>query len=66
MRKQRPQPLGKDGVPAGARTLEPLIIYHIVWDGRSDAGRKLNSGVYFYALETGAAEWRKAILLNNQ
>jgi len=60
MRKQRPQPLGKDGVPAGARTLEPLIIYHIVWDGRS---RKLNSGVYFYALETGAAAWRKAILI---
>ena len=56
-------PFGKDGAPAGARTLDPLIIHHIVWDGRSDAGHKLNSGVYFYALETGAAAWRKAILI---
>lgn len=56
-------PFGKNGAPAGARTLDPLVIHHIVWDGRSDAGRKLNSGVYFYALKTGAAAWRKAILI---
>ena len=53
-------PFGKDGAPAGARTLDLLIIHHIVWDGRSS---KLNSGVYFYALKTGAAAWRKAILI---
>lgn len=63
MQKRRPQPLGKDGAPAGAQTLSPLIIHHIVWDGRSDAGRKLNSGMYFYALKTGAVAWRKAILI---
>ena len=56
-------PLAKMVRPQGLVTLDPLIIHHIVWDGRSDAGRKLNSGVYFYALETGAAAWRKAILI---
>ena len=25
--------------------------YHIVWDGRDDAGRELGSGVYFYRLK---------------
>lgn len=38
--------------------------YRIVWDGRDDGGRKLSSGVYLYALKTGAAAaWRKAILV---
>ena len=53
-------PLAKMVCPQGLEPLEPLIIHHIVWDGRS---RKLNSGVYCYALETGAAAWRKAILI---
>ena len=26
--------------------------YHIVWDGRDDAGRKLSNGMYFYTLQT--------------
>ena len=38
--------------------------YRIVWDGRDDTGRELGSGVYLYALKTGAeAAWRKAILV---
>ena len=38
--------------------------YRIVWDGRDDGGRKLGSGVYLYALKSGAeAAWRKAILV---
>ena len=37
--------------------------YHIVWDGRDDAGRELGSGVYFYRLKTNpeeASDWRIA------
>ena len=30
--------------------------YHIVWDGRDDAGRELGSGVYFYRLKTNPEE----------
>ena len=26
--------------------------YHIVWDGRDDAGRELSKGMYFYTLQT--------------
>lgn len=38
--------------------------YRVVWDGRDDGGRKLGSGVYLYALKSGAeAAWRKAILV---
>ena len=38
--------------------------YRVVWDGRDDGGRKLSSGVYLYALKSGAeAAWRKAILV---
>ena len=38
--------------------------YRVVWDGRDDGGRKLGSGVYLYALKTGAeAARRKAILV---
>ena len=28
--------------------------YHIVWDGRDDAGRELSNGMYFYRLRTDA------------
>ena len=37
--------------------------YHIVWDGRDDAGRELGSGVYWYRLKTDpeeASDWRIA------
>ena len=38
--------------------------YRVVWDGRDDGGRKLSSGVYLYALKSGAeVAWRKAILV---
>ncbi|MDE2810311.1 MAG: hypothetical protein OXN90_18005 [Gemmatimonadota bacterium] len=38
--------------------------YRVAWDGRDDGGRKLGSGVYLYALKSGAeAAWRKAILV---
>ena len=38
--------------------------YRVVWDGRDDGGRKLSSGVYLYALKSGAeAVWRKAVLV---
>ena len=38
--------------------------YRVVWDGRDDGGRKLGSGVYLYALKSGAsAARRKAILV---
>ena len=38
--------------------------YRVVWDGRDDGGRKLGSGVYLYALKSGAeVAWRKAILV---
>ena len=30
--------------------------YHIVWDGRDDAGRELNNGMYFWRLKTDAEE----------
>jgi hypothetical protein len=35
------------------------------WDGRNDAGRRVNSGIYFYKLETasGFAESRKMTIL---
>ena len=38
--------------------------YRVAWDGRDDGGRKLGSGVYLYALKSGAeAARRKAILV---
>ena len=35
--------------------------YHIVWDGRDDAGRELSKGMYFYKLQTDAAATDKLI-----
>ena len=38
--------------------------YTVVWDGRSDAGQSVATGVYFYRLETpGFSETRKMVLL---
>ena len=35
--------------------------YHIVWDGRDDAGRELSKGMYFYKLQTDAEATDKSI-----
>ena len=35
--------------------------YHIVWDGRDDAGRELSKGMYFYKLQTDAEATDKPI-----
>ena len=35
--------------------------YHIVWDGRDDAGRELSNGMYFYTLQTDAEAADKPI-----
>jgi len=35
--------------------------YHIVWDGRDDAGRELSNGMYFYTLQTDAEATDKPI-----
>jgi hypothetical protein len=37
------------------------------WDGRTDTGRQLPSGVYFVKLEAGATTvYRKLLLLGSQ
>ena len=32
---------------------QPAGYYNVTWDGKSDAGRKISNGVYFYRLTTG-------------
>ena len=37
--------------------------YEIVWDGRSDTGRNVGSGVYFCRLDTGRKEITRKLVL---
>ena len=37
--------------------------YEIVWDGRSDSGRNVGSGVYFCRLDTGRKEITRKLVL---
>jgi hypothetical protein len=39
-------------------------VFHVVWDGRDNAGNNMSSGVYFYQLKgTGIVETRKMVLM---
>ena len=55
--------LGREVARVVDRVLPPG--YHrITWDGRSDSGERVSTGVYFYRIEAGAcAQTRKMVLL---
>jgi len=41
----------------------PAGTHDVTWNGRSDSGRKLASGIYFYRIEAGAVTQTKRLTL---